>query len=75
MATSSNTIKHPERLLTYSEVAAVLACSVKTVRRRVESGELAVVHDGRLRRVRPSDLDRYVRIRHALLAPTALFPQ
>jgi excisionase family DNA binding protein len=47
-------------LLTLDEVARELRCSVRTVKRRVHGGELAAVVDGRLVRVRESDLRRYV---------------
>jgi excisionase family DNA binding protein len=45
-----------ERLLTVREVAHVLAICERTVRRRIKSGDLPAVRDGRLLRVRPIDL-------------------
>jgi excisionase family DNA binding protein len=48
------------RLLTLDDVAAELQCSMSTVKRRVRSGLLPVVVDGRLRRVREDDLARYI---------------
>lgn len=48
------------RLLTLAEVADALGCSVATVKRRIRSGVLPAFVDGRLVRVRDSDLARYV---------------
>jgi len=45
-----------ERLLTVKEVAHVMAMCERTVRRRIKSGDLPAVRDGRLLRVRPIDL-------------------
>jgi excisionase family DNA binding protein len=47
-------------LLTLVDVAAELSCSLATVKRRVRAGALPVVRDGRLVRVRASDLDCYL---------------
>ena len=47
-------------LLTLPEVAEELSCSLATVKRRVSSGALPVVRDGRIVRVRTSDLERYL---------------
>jgi excisionase family DNA binding protein len=52
-----------ESLLTIKDVAAALRASEKTVRRRIDAGELLVVRDGRLLRVRPADLRAYVAAR------------
>lgn len=41
----------PEKLLTETEVSKILNCSLRTVRRRIEAGELAIIRDGRLKRV------------------------
>ena len=63
------TIKNKDtvrQLLTLSDVAEILQCSEKTVKRRVASGDLPVVRDGRLVRVHPDDLDRYVKLRRSL---------
>ena len=63
------TIKNKDtvrQLLTLSDVAEILQCSEKTVKRRVASGELPVVRDGRMVRVHPDDLDRYVKLRRSL---------
>jgi excisionase family DNA binding protein len=43
-----------------------LGVSIKTVRRRIEAGELPVIRDGRVIRVHPNDLDRYVASRRSL---------
>lgn len=53
----------PPRLLTLQDTAAALGCSVKTLRRRIADGQLAVIRDGRLVRVDPEDLERYIRSR------------
>jgi excisionase family DNA binding protein len=39
------------RLLTLQDTAAVLGCSVKTLRRRIADRKIAVIRDGRLVRV------------------------
>jgi len=52
-----------EPLLTLKEVAVALDASIKTVRRRIDAGELPVVRDGRLIRVRPPDLRTYIAAR------------
>jgi excisionase family DNA binding protein len=48
------------RLLTVGEVAQRLAVSAKTVRRRIDDGEIAVFRSGRVVRVREEDFRRYV---------------
>ena len=50
-------------LLTLQEAAAILRASVKTLRRRIDDGQIAVIRDGRIVRIHPDDLDRYVRSR------------
>jgi excisionase family DNA binding protein len=47
-------------VLTLSEVASELHCSLATVKRRVRSGALPVVRDGRIVRVRAVDLERFL---------------
>jgi len=47
-------------LLTLAEVADALGCSVATVKRRIRNGTLPAFEDGRLVRVRETDLTRYV---------------
>jgi excisionase family DNA binding protein len=49
-----------EALLTIEETAKLLKTSVKTVRRRIKSGDLPVVRDERIVRIRPDDLRRYI---------------
>lgn len=51
------------RLLTYRQAAELLACSPKTIARRVRSGSLPVVVDGGMRRIPERELDRYVAAR------------
>lgn len=51
------------RLLTYRQAADLLACSPRTIARRVHSGLLTVVIDGGMRRIPERDLDRYVAAR------------
>lgn len=54
------------RLLSLAEAAEVLGCSPKTLQRRIRAGELPVIRDGRLVRVHPEDLARYVAGRRSL---------
>jgi excisionase family DNA binding protein len=54
------------RLLSLEETREILGCSPKTLQRRIKAGELPVVRDGRLVRVHPQDLDRYVAARRSL---------
>ena len=49
-----------EPLLTIKQVAEQLNVSVKTVRRRIKTGLLAVIRDGGIVRVRQRDLQSYV---------------
>jgi excisionase family DNA binding protein len=49
-----------ERLLRIEDAAKVLGVSVSTVKRRIEACELAVFRDGRVVRLRESELRRYV---------------
>jgi len=64
--TGKGKVAGQEVLLTLSDVAEILQCSEKTVKRRVATGDLPVVRDGRLVRVHPDDLDRYVKLRRSL---------
>jgi len=50
----------PKPLLTKKRVAEILDTSEKTVDRRIRSGELPAIRDGRIIRIRPEDLDRYI---------------
>ena len=63
MQKTNNTTPLPERLLSLSDTAKILGRSLKTIRRRVEAGELAVIRDGRLVKVHPEDLNRYINSR------------
>lgn len=54
------------RLLTLEEVAGVLNVSPKTLRRRIDAGQLPVIRDGRIVRVHPADLQRYISARRSL---------
>ncbi len=49
-----------EPLMTVREVAADMKASEKTVRRRIAAGELPVIRDGRLIRIRPKDYRAYL---------------
>lgn len=60
------------RLLTYAEASVYLGCSVKTVRRRVDAGQLVPVIDGGLRRITETDLRAYIDSRRR--APTGPKP-
>jgi len=42
------------------DVAAAMKASDKTVRRRIAAGELPVIRDGRLIRIRPKDYRNYL---------------
>jgi excisionase family DNA binding protein len=48
-------------LLTVEEAAEALRCSVRTLQRRISSGELRAYRDGRIVRVPTDELRRYVR--------------
>ncbi len=54
------------QLLTIEQSAEILNTSVKTVRRRIEASELPVIRDGRIVRVHPADLERYISARRSL---------
>ena len=49
-----------EPLMTVKDVAAGLNASEKTVRRRIAAGELPIIRDGRMIRIRPTDYRRYL---------------
>lgn len=53
-------------LLTLQDSADILRVSLKTLRRRIDAGELAVIRDGRILRVHPNDLERYISARRNL---------
>ncbi len=49
-----------EPLMTVKELATEMNASEKTVRRRIAAGELPVIRDGRMIRIRPKDYRRYL---------------
>jgi excisionase family DNA binding protein len=53
----------PPRLLTLDEARQVIGCSLKTLRRRIAEGAIAVIRDRRLIRIHPDDLARYIQQR------------
>lgn len=61
MTPKTNSVIEP--LLTPDEVAQVLKTSVKTVYRRIKSGALPAIRDGRVVRIRPADLRLYIAAR------------
>jgi len=54
------------RLLTLRDAAGILNTSMKTLRRRIDAGQLPVIRDGRILRVHPADLQRYISARRSL---------
>ena len=54
------------QLLTLQEVTGILNTSMKTLRRRIDEGQLPVIRDGRILRVHPADLERYISARRSL---------
>ncbi len=56
----------PPRLLTLQDAADILNTSMKTLRRRIDAGELPVIRDERIVRVHPADLARYISARRSL---------
>ncbi len=50
----------PEILMTVKEVATGMKASEKTIRRRIAAGELPVIRDGRMIRIRPKDYRSYL---------------
>ena len=53
----------PAPLMTLEAASQMIGCSVKTLRRRIAEGALAVIRDGRLIRIQPEDLQRYIQQR------------
>ena len=53
-------------LLTLQDSADILQVSPKTLQRRIKAGELPVIRDGRILRVHPADLQRYISARRSL---------
>jgi excisionase family DNA binding protein len=54
------------QLLTLQQSADILNTSLKTLRRRIGAGDLPVIRDGRMLRVHPADLERYISARRSL---------
>jgi excisionase family DNA binding protein len=54
------------QLLTLQDAAGILNTSMKTLRRRIDDGQLPVIRDGRIVRVHPADLERYISARRSL---------
>ncbi len=54
------------QLLTLQDTAGILNTSMKTLRRRIDAGQLPVIRDGRIVRVHPADLERYISARRSL---------
>ena len=52
-----------EPLMTVKEVATGMNASEKTVRRRIGAGELPVIRDGRMIRIRPKDYRQYLELK------------
>lgn len=50
-------------LLTICEASTYLHMSVKTLRRRIEAGDIPIFRDGRLVRLRQGELDHYIATR------------
>lgn len=61
----TSTSNLPDRLLTTREAAEILNTSVKTVWRRIKSGALPVIRDGRSVRIHPDDLAHYIETRRS----------
>lgn len=59
----NNPIKPTLPLFTITDVAEALRSSTKTVRRLIETGDLPHVRIGRLIRVQPTDLERFINSR------------
>jgi excisionase family DNA binding protein len=55
----------PELLLTKKATAFILGMSEKSLDRRIRAGELPVIRDGRIIRVHPDDLERYIASRRS----------
>ena len=51
-----------KRLLRPQEVAEIIGSSTRTVHRRIKSGEIPAVRIGRLVRIHPDDLVRYIEL-------------
>ncbi len=65
----SSQLLRPEGLLPVSAVAERLGVSVSTVHEAINAGRLHSILFGSVRRVRPEDLEAYVRARSASRPP------
>ena len=63
MASNDRTEAIPEKLLRVGEVAEVLDCSDKHVRRLIDRRELVAHRLGRLIRIAPKDLETFLKMR------------
>ena len=54
------------RLLTLQQASDTLGISPKTLQRRINAGQLPVIRDGRILRVHPNDIMRYIAGRRSL---------
>jgi excisionase family DNA binding protein len=63
MMKRNNTNEIPARLLTIADAAQILRVSEKTVRRWIKARELTAAQLGHQWRIRPRDLDLFVRDR------------
>ena len=54
---------NPERLMTIPDAATHCQVSVKTIRRWISGGDLSAAKLGLQWRIRPQDLQRFVRVR------------
>ena len=50
----------PEKLLTIGEAANIFGVSIKTIRRRIASGELRANRNGRILRIEPMEMRRLI---------------
>jgi excisionase family DNA binding protein len=54
-------LKKPQPLRSVKEAAEILNVSQKTVRRRIENGDLRSIRIGGLLRIAPADLEDFIR--------------
>jgi excisionase family DNA binding protein len=66
MTTTTNDAAPLPQLLTLAQAAEILGVSLKTLQRRIDGGALPVIRDGRVIRVHPVDLARYIAVRRSL---------
>ena len=59
------TSSHPPRLHKVSEAAEIMNTSVKTVYRRIRTGELPAYRENGILRIHPDDLARYIAARRS----------